>query len=149
MPQTTTQLAIFMKNVPGTLHEMLRSVKDANINIEGIMVHDAIDYAVVRLVVDQPTKAIHLLGEQGLLVVESDIVEHQMPNEPGELLDLAGQLAKGKINISYIYGSAPRGGGIPRIFLHTSDNEKVIRMLGGKSGGKAGAGKARRAGSKK
>ena len=130
MAELTTQLAIFMKNVPGTLHEVLRSIKDADINIEGMMVHDAVDYAVVRLVVDEPTKTIHLLGERGLLVVDSQMISHDMPNEPGQLLALAGKLAKGKINIAYIYGSTPRSGGDPRIFLHTSDNAKVLKMLG-------------------
>ncbi len=131
MAEMTTQLAIFMKNVPGTLHEVLDCIRGAQINIEGIMVNDAVDYAVVRLVVDSPTKAIHLLGNQGLLVVESDIIVHEMPNEPGQLLELAGMLSRGKINIAYIYGSAPREDGIPRVFLHTSDNAKVLRILKG------------------
>ena len=130
MAELTTQLAVFMKNVPGTLHEILKSITDARINIEGIMVNDAVDYAVVRLVVDAPMKAIHILGERGLLVVESDILSLEMPDEPGELLGLAGKLSKGKINISYIYGSTPRAGGRPQVFIHTSDNAKVVRMLG-------------------
>jgi hypothetical protein len=138
MAETTTQLAIFMKNIPGTLHQVLESITEAGINIEGIMVNDAVDFAVVRLVVDAPNKALHLLGDRGLLVVESDIVVHEMPNEPGQMLTLAGKLAKGKINISYIYGSAPREGGIPRVFFHTSDNAKVLRMLGAKGPGKKG-----------
>jgi hypothetical protein len=129
MAQLTAQLAVFMKNVPGTLHEVLRSISDASINIEGIMVNDAVDYAVVRLVVDTPMKAIHILGDRGLLVVESDIIALDMADEPGRMVDLAGQLLKGKINISYVYGSTPRQGGTPRIFLHTSDNAKVVRML--------------------
>ena len=137
MAEIKTQLAVFLKNIPGTLRQVLKSITDASINIEAIMVSDAVDYAVVRLVVDSPTKALHLLGDHGLLVVESDIISHEMPNEPGELLSLAGKLSKGEINISYIYGSAPREGGIPRIFLHTSDNDKVVRILNGK--GKAGS----------
>jgi hypothetical protein len=131
MAEITTQLSVFLKNVPGTLHQVLKSITDAEINIEAIMVSDAVDHAVLRLVVDLPHKAIHLLGDHGLLVIESDIIAHEMPNEPGQLLHLAGMLAKGKINISYIYGSAPREGGIPRIYLQTSDNRKVARLLNG------------------
>jgi hypothetical protein len=143
MAEIMTQISVFLKNVPGTLHQVLKSITDAQINIEAIMVSDAVDHAVVRLVVDLPQKAIHLLGEHGLLVIESDIIAHEMPNEPGELLRLAGALAKGKINISYIYGSTPREGGIPRIYLQTSDNKKVARLLNGSRSGR------RRAGAKK
>jgi hypothetical protein len=128
----TTQLAVFMKNVPGTLHEILRSLKEAAINIEGIMVNDAADHAVVRLVVDAPSKAIHLLGDRGMLVVESEIICHEMTDRTGEIMVLAGELAGAGINISYIYGSTPEGGGRPRIFLHSSDNPRVLEVLAGR-----------------
>ena len=129
MAKTTTQLAVFLKNVPGALHEFLRSLAEESINIEGIMVNDAADHAVVRLVVDQPSKAIHLLGDRGAVVVESDIVVHEMQNLPGEILALAGMLAKNHINIAYIYGSTPAGGGVPRIFFHTADDATVTKLL--------------------
>ena len=133
MAEIVTQLAIFAKNIPGTLHELLRSISDADINIHGIMVNDAVDHAVVRMVVDAPTKVIHLLGDRGILVVESDVVSHEMPNHPGELMKLSGSLSKSKINIAYIYGSAPIEGTGPRIFLQTSNNQKVVSLLKEKS----------------
>ena len=37
MAKTTTQLAVFLKNVPGALHELLRSLAEKEINIEGMM----------------------------------------------------------------------------------------------------------------
>ncbi len=142
MAEIVTQLAIFAKNIPGTLHELLRSISEAKINIEGIMVNDAVDHAVVRMVVDTPTKAIHLLGDRGILVLEGDIVSHAMPNHPGELMDLAGALARAKINISYIYGSASGDAGINRIFFQTSNNARVLRLLSRK--GPAPGGKKKR-----
>jgi hypothetical protein len=142
MAETTPQLAVFMKNVPGMLHDILQSITEAGINIEAIMVHDAVDYAVVRMVVDAPVKAIHLLGERGLLVVETDVVSHDMPNRPGQLLELAGKLAKGNVNIAYIYGSTPREEGLSRVFLSTSDDAKVLKILGGGKG-RAKKGEAR------
>ena len=136
MAEIVTQLAIFAKNIPGALHELLRSISEADINIQGIMVNDAVDHAVVRMVVDTPTKAIHLLGDRGVLVVESDIVSHEMPNSPGELMKLSGALSRAKINISYIYGSAPIEGQGPRIFFHTSNNQKVLGLLKGSKASK-------------
>jgi hypothetical protein len=134
MAEMATQLAVFMKNVPGTLHDMLRSLSEGGVNIEGIMVNDATDHAVVRLVVSHPSRAIHLLGERGAVVVESEVVALEMANEPGQMLALSGKLAQHKINISYIYGSTPREGGLPRIYLHSSDDEKVVELLGSEPG---------------
>src|SRR5262245_54776765 len=131
MAELTTQLAIFLKNVPGALRDLLGSLADAGINISGIMVSDAADHAVVRLVVDTPSKAIHLLGDQGAVVVDSELISHDMTDEPGELLSLAGKLADHQINILYIYGSTCRAGGVARTFIHTSNDEKVLEILGG------------------
>jgi hypothetical protein len=143
MAQLATQLAVFMKNIPGTLSEVLNVFSEDNINIEGLMINDAVDHAVVRMVVNYPNRAIHLLGDRGLLVVESDIVAHEMPDVPGELMALTKKLAKTHINISYLYGSTPLRDGKSRIFLQTSDNKKVLRILKGSrsSGKKAPAGK--------
>ena len=140
MVKTTTQLAVFLKNVPGALQEFLRSLAEEEINIEGIMVNDAADHAVVRLVVDQPSKALHLLGDRGAVVVESDILVLEMLNRPGEILDLAGKLAKSRINIAYVYGSTPLRGGAPRVFLHTADDAKVMKLLGGGKAASRGRG---------
>ena len=140
MAKTTTQLAVFLKNVPGALQELLRSLAEEEINNEGMMVNDAADHAVVRLVVDQPSKAIHLLGDRGAVLVESDILVHEMQNEPGEILSLAAKLAKNRINIAYVYGSTPLGGGTPRVFLHTADNAKVLKLLRGAKAASGGRG---------
>ena len=128
---SVTQISVFMKNVPGTLQRLLRAIRKAGIDIEGgIMVNDATDHAVVRMVVDQPQKTIHLLGDAGLVVLDDNVDFHGMPDRPGELLALADKLAKGRIDIAYIYGSAPRA------YLHTSDDAKVIRLLGAGRRGK-------------
>lgn len=140
MAKTTTQLAVFLKNVPGALQELLRSLAEEEINIEGMMVNDAADHAVVRLVVDQPSKAIHLLGDRGAVVVESDILVHEMQNQPGEILALSAKLAKNRINIAYVYGSTPLGGGMPRVFLHTADDAKVMKLLRGAKAASGGRG---------
>ena len=132
MTKVVTQLAVFLKNVPGTLKELLRSIADAGINIEGLMVNDAADHAVVRLVVNSPSKALYLLEGRGAVVVESEILAHDMKNKPGEILYLTEKLAKHRINIAYIYASTPRGKGGTRTFLHTSDDARVLKLLGGK-----------------
>jgi len=139
MTTTTTQIAVFLKNVPGALHAMLRALTDERINIEGLMISDAADHAVVRLVVDSPSKVLHLLGDRGAMVVESEIIDHEMANRPGELLTLSGKLAHGGINIAYIYGSTPKRGTRARIFIHTDDDAKVLRLLGKRRAGRPAA----------
>ncbi len=80
---------------------------------------DAVDHAVVRMVVNHPHKAIHLLGEHGVLVVEREVLWLEGRSRPGELAGIAKTLAKHKINIEYAYSAtlpdAERGAMILRV----------------------------------
>ncbi len=97
------QLALFVENKPGTLAAVCQALADKKINIEAISISDAVDHAVVRMVVDNPQKALHLLGEHGVLVVERDVLVVTGPSQSGALARIAKILAKQKINIEYAY----------------------------------------------
>ena len=59
------QLALFVENKPGTLASVCQALAKKRINILAISISDAVDHAVVRMVVDNATKALHLVGEHG------------------------------------------------------------------------------------
>ena len=67
--KTVKQLALFLENKPGTLSKVCKALAAAKININAISVSDAVDHAVVRMVVSDAQTALHLLGEHGVLVV--------------------------------------------------------------------------------
>lgn len=87
------QLSLFLVNKPGVLADVCQSLSDNNINIRGLSVSDTVDHAVVRLIVDDPIKAIHLLGEHGVLVVETDVLAVDVDDQPGALAKVARKLA--------------------------------------------------------
>lgn len=101
------QLAIFLENKPGALLRLTQDLVSMDINILGMSVTDSIDHAVVRMIVDKPTEAIHLMGEAGVLVLECDLVRVTLRNRPGELQKFCQKLADENINIEYAYGSSP------------------------------------------
>lgn len=121
-----TQLSIFLENKPGVLAEASKMLSDHGINIRGISISDTVDHAVVRMVVDQPQKALHLLGEHGALVVETEVLEVQLADEPGQLSRLAAQFAEGNINIEYAYGTS---NGPATLFVRVSDTPAAEKLL--------------------
>lgn len=129
------QLSIFLENKPGVLAKMCRTLADNDINIRGLSVSDTVDHAVVRLVVTDPHKAIHLLGEHGMLVVETDVLALGLPDKPGKLAEIAGKLARAKINIEYAYGSSDHSEGL--VFVRVSDVKKAVQVLSPKGPKKA------------
>ncbi|MDA3791798.1 MAG: amino acid-binding protein [Desulfobacula sp.] len=66
---------------------------------------DSAQFALIRLVVDQPDKAIELLKEKDYLFDSKEVVSIDITNKPGEFLKITQKLGQEKININYVYGS--------------------------------------------
>ena len=121
------QLSIFLENKPGLLADLTQTLADEGVNIRGTSVSDTVDHSVIRLVVDDPVKATHALGERGTLVVETEILALNVADTPGELARLARKLAKAKINIEYAYGSSL--GEACTLYLRVSDIKKAKQLF--------------------
>lgn len=127
--QIAKQLSIFLKNRPGTLADVCGSLTDEGINILGFSVSDTVDHAVVRMVVDEPVKAIHMLGNAGVLVVENEILVIELRNEPGQLASLGRRLGAASINIEYAYGGVSGSHSVGVLFVRTSDVKRSYDVL--------------------
>jgi len=124
-----TQLSALIENRAGVLAALASDLADHGISIRALTVANLVDHAVLRMIVSEPRKAVHLLGERGLLVVTSEIVGVDMPDRAGALATLAEQLGRAGVNIEYAYGSAPVGGGRAVIYVHPSDLKKARAAL--------------------
>jgi len=122
-----TQLSIFLENKPGVLSEVCKALAAHDIDILGMSISDTVDHAVVRLVVDDPQAALHILGDHGALVVETEVLAMKVADRPGELAKIAAKFARGKVNIEYAYGTAE--GGNATLYLRVSDTKKAVQLL--------------------
>jgi hypothetical protein len=127
--QITKQLAIFLDNRPGTLARLADALAEARINIYAITTSDTVDHTVIRLVVSDYRKAMHLFEQHGTLVVEDDVLMVEGSNKPGELARLAHTLAKAKINIEYCYSATPADVEKGLLILRVSDPSKALKVL--------------------
>ena len=105
--KTATQLSLFLANKPGTLAAVCEALAQNGINVHALSVLEAVDHAVVRMVVSDSRKALHLLGERGVLVVEREVLLLKGRSRPGELADIAHRLSENDINIEYAYTATP------------------------------------------
>jgi len=128
--QVVKQLSIFLKNRPGTLADVCQHLQDEGVNIIGFCVSDTVDHAVVRMVVDEPMRAIHLLGNAGVLVVENEVLVIDLKNEPGQLALLGRKLADVGVNIDYAYGGLARDATAGVLYVRASDARKAYDVLG-------------------
>src|SRR3990172_7708397 len=77
------QLSVFLENKPGTLARVSDALAARGINIVAFSISDAVDHGVLRMVVSNPIQAAHLLGDGGMMVVESDVLALTCPTKPG------------------------------------------------------------------
>ena len=66
-----------------------------------------------------------LLGEAGVLAVETDVLTIETASEPGVLGKIAERLAEAEVNIEYTYLAVSPGAERGLIILRPSDVEKA------------------------
>jgi hypothetical protein len=127
--ETATQLALFLANRPGALARVCEALANAGINIQALATSDTVDHTVVRMVVSNPTKALMLLGEAGVLALETEVLTIETASDPGVLARIAERLAEADVNIEYTYLAGSRESQKGLIVLRPSDVEKAMRVL--------------------
>lgn len=131
-----TQLSVFLENRAGVLADVAADLARHGISIRALTIANLVDHAIVRLVVSEPQKALHMLGDHGVLVVTSAVLAVDMPDEAGALASMAKRLGRAGVNIEYAYGSSPVGGGRAAVYVHVSDLRKARRALAEKRRGR-------------
>ncbi|HVV72665.1 MAG TPA: ACT domain-containing protein [Verrucomicrobiae bacterium] len=127
--QITKQLAIFLDNRPGMLARVADALAEAKISIYAVTTSDTVDHSVIRLVVSDYLKALHVFEEHGTLVVEDDVLLIEGTNKAGELARIAHQLADAKINIEYCYSATPPEARKGLLILRVSNPAKALKVL--------------------
>jgi hypothetical protein len=125
----TKQLAIFLDNRPGTLARVADALAAEKINIYAFTTSDTVDHSVVRLVVSDYRKAIHVFEQHGTLVVEDDVLVLDACNRPGELSAIARKLAAAKVNIEYCYSATPPDAKKGMVVMRVSNPAKALKVL--------------------
>ena len=129
MNRIQKQLTVFLENRPGNLARVCSILAEANINILALAIHDTVDNAVVRFLVDSPTKALLLLEEEELYVMEQDVIVLEVLNQRGELTRICQTLAQADINISYAYCTARPDQHSGCLVLKTDNPERALEIL--------------------
>ena len=118
-----------MENKPGKLSQICHSLADNDINIMAMSVHDTVDHAIVRLIVDQPTKALVILEEEGVYTIAQDVVVMEIENKPGIISTIARKLFRADINIEYAYCTASKNQDFGCVVIKTKDAEQTYEIL--------------------
>lgn len=126
---TAKQFSIFLINKPGILAQTLEALSRQKINIIAMTMMDSVEHGVLRLVPSDPEKTRKTLQQINASLNETDVICLNLPNRPGALAEVTGELAKAHININYAYYTAGASGGRTTGILKVADLEKAGKIL--------------------
>ncbi len=97
------QITVFLENSEGRLAALCRTLADAKVDMSAFTIADTTDYGVVRIICDNPSRALEVLNEADYRAVATKVSAIQVPNRPGGLAELLETLDAINLNIEYGY----------------------------------------------
>ena len=97
------QVSIFVENKNGSIANVIACLGKNNINIRALSVADTADYGILRLIVNNPEKAIEILKNEGYVSKLTDVLAFAVCDKPNGLGSVLEILGNNNIDITYIY----------------------------------------------
>jgi len=121
------QLSVFLENELGRLTELTRILHENNINISALSIAETEEYGIMRMIVNDPEKAIDALKKEDFSVHTTDVICIVTPDVPGSLNKALTYLSDAGISVAYMYGYS--SGGKAPLIMKVSDPDKAVAIL--------------------
>lgn len=124
---TIHQLSVFIENKSGTLLQVLKLLKEANIQLIASTISDTVEYGIYRIICSEPLRAYETLKQAGISASLSDVFAITLDNQPGRAADAIRSFTRAGIGISYLYSFLLAGKGI--LVFRTDDTGKTREVI--------------------
>lgn len=123
------QLSVAIENQPGRLAAICRLLAANQINIRDLTVVDNIEQGMIRFITSDAVRCKALLIQEGLYVVEAEVLVTILKDFPGELARISEVLGAAHINIDYAYGTEDSSEKEMRVVLKVSQLQRAKDIL--------------------
>ncbi|MGM9521672.1 MAG: hypothetical protein ACI3VB_04255 [Oscillospiraceae bacterium] len=127
---TIKQISVFVSNMTGGLAEVTEAIRDSDIDVRALSIADTTDFGILRLIVNDPDKALSVLKDAGFIVSVTDVLAARIDDCPGGLSKVLRILADENIAIEYVYAFAARNrADSAYVVIRLEDNDHAGRVL--------------------
>ncbi len=123
------QISIFLENSSGRLAEVTRVLKDGGVNLRAIMIADTADFGILRVIVDDPDRAMDILKKAQFTTKTTDVLAVTLPDKVGSLADVLSIFEKNGVNIEYLYAALDKAGETAVVIIRTDDLDKGLTVV--------------------
>jgi hypothetical protein len=123
------EISLRLPNRAGTLASVARILAHHHINVAAISVDSTPRVGSVRLVLNDPDRAIPLLKAAGYPIEVHELIAVHLEDRSGTFLKILEVLAQGQVNIRGVVILIAREGNRSLVGLHTDDLAKARELL--------------------
>jgi hypothetical protein len=123
------QFTVFMENQVGRLHQLFKSLERHDMKIIALSVNDSVDFACIRLMVNDADRAREIFKLSDFAVFEKDMLGVLLPEDPQPMLRICLALMQAELNIHYTYPLIFQKNGKGAIALCVDDIDTATKVL--------------------
>lgn len=126
---TIPQISVFLENKAGQLADITAILSENQVNMRAINIAETADYGVLRLIVDDASKASAILLEQGFILTMTPVVGVAVSDTPGGLSKVLGIISRAGIDVEYMYSVFGQKDGRACMIFRVADAEGLFAVL--------------------
>lgn len=126
---TIPQISVFLENKAGQLADITGILSENQVNMRAINIAETADYGVLRLIVDDASKASSILLEQGFILTMTPVVGVAVPDTPGGLSKVLSVISTEGIDVEYMYSVFGQRDGQACMIFRVADTEGLAAIL--------------------
>lgn len=126
---TIPQISVFLENKAGQLADITGILSENQVNMRAISIAETADYGVLRLIVDDASKASAILLEHGFILTMTPVVGVAVSDTPGGLSKVLGVISREEIDVEYMYSVFGQEDGMACMIFRVADSDGLIALL--------------------
>ena len=126
---TIKQVTVLIENERGRLAETTRVLGESGIDIRALSIADTTRFGVLRLIVDNPERAMEVLKAAGFSASLAEVVAIGVSDQPGGLATALAILSDAGVSVEYMYAFVARIRDQANVILRVDDNTVATGVL--------------------
>ncbi len=124
-----SQISVFVENKPGRMAKITGVLAECGVDIRALSLADTNDFGILRMIVDQPDKAVACLKEANITASITQVIGIGITDKPGEFSKALEKLGAVGIDVEYMYAFLSRDSGKAFVILRVKEIEQATEVL--------------------
>lgn len=126
---TIPQISVFLENKAGQLADITNILSENEVNMRAISIAETADYGVLRIIVDDASKASSILLEKGFILTMTPVVGVTVSDTPGGLGKVLSVISQAGIDVEYMYSVFGQKEGQACMIFRVADTDGLTALL--------------------